>query len=185
MWSFVHLGFEFDSIQMQVTLPPNKKQRAIDAVESLLSVSTVSLNALESALGFLSYYCQVVPLGRPFLHQLFSLLCRCSECNCFRKIRIPRVAKEDLCWWRRFLESWSAVSLIQPSRQIPDVATDASGVKGIGSIYRRHIFSERIYPKHHANNINWKEMFATLHAFLLWHESWYGGLVCLACDNTA
>ena len=51
----VHLGFEFDSIQMQVTLPPNKKQRAIDAVESLFSVPTVSLNALESALGFLSH----------------------------------------------------------------------------------------------------------------------------------
>ena len=92
----VHLGFEFDSIQMQVTLPPNKKQRAIDAVESLLSVSTVSLNALESALGFLSYYCQVVPLGRPFLRQLFSLLCCCSEHHCSHKIWIPRVAKEDL-----------------------------------------------------------------------------------------
>ena len=51
----VHLGFEFDSIQMQVTLPLKQKQRAIDAVESLFSVPTVSLNALESALGFLSH----------------------------------------------------------------------------------------------------------------------------------
>jgi hypothetical protein len=28
-------------------------------------------------------------------------------------------------------------------------------------------------------------MFAVLHTFLLWHESWQGGLVRLACDNTA
>jgi len=32
----IHLGFEFDSINMQVRLPPNKTQRAIDAVNSLL-----------------------------------------------------------------------------------------------------------------------------------------------------
>ena len=60
----IHLGFQFDSIKMQVTLPSNKKQRALDAVESLLSSSTISLTALESALGFLSHCCQVVPLGR-------------------------------------------------------------------------------------------------------------------------
>ena len=128
---------------MPVTLPPNKKQRAIDAVESLLSVSTVSLNALESALGFLLHCCQVVPLGHPFLHQLFSLLCRCSEHNHFCKIRIPRVAKEDLHWWRRFLESWSTVSLIQPSHQIHDVTkADTSELRAL-AVYTEGIFSPK------------------------------------------
>src|SRR5436305_2138155 len=28
-------------------------------------------------------------------------------------------------------------------------------------------------------------MFAILHAFLLWHESWPSGSIRLACDNTA
>ena len=181
----VHLGFEFDSVKLQVTLPPNKKQRALDAVELLLSTSTISLTALESTLGFLSHCCQVVPLGRPFLRQLFSLLCRCNERHRFRKIRIPRAAKEDLRWWRRFLESWSAISMIQLSRETHDVATDASGIKGIGGIYRRQVFSEATPSRHRSKHIDWKEMFAVLHAFLLWHESWRGGLVRLACDNTA
>ena len=92
----VHLGFEFDSSAMEIRLPPNKKQRAVNAVNSLLSSSTVSLTNLESTLGFLSHCCQVVPLGRPFLRQLFSLLCRCTERHRFRRIRIPRAAKEDL-----------------------------------------------------------------------------------------
>jgi len=113
----VHLGFEFDSIKMQVTLPPNKKQRAVDVVELLLSASSVSISALESTLGFLSHCCQVVTLGRPFWRQLFSLLSRFSEGRRFRKIRIPRAIKEDLRRWQRFLESWSAVSMIQPFRE--------------------------------------------------------------------
>ena len=28
-------------------------------------------------------------------------------------------------------------------------------------------------------------MFAILHAFLLWHETWRGGVVWLACDNSS
>jgi Reverse transcriptase (RNA-dependent DNA polymerase) len=179
----VHLGFEFDSINMRVSLPLNKKRRALEAIEQLLSASSISISALESTLGFLSHCCQVVPLGRPFLRQLFSLLCQCNDNHRFHKIRVPRAAKEDLRWWRKFLGSWSAISMIQPSREIHDVATDASGVKGIGGVYRRHVFSERIAAKHHFKHIDWKEMYAVLHAFLLWHESWRGGLVRLACDN--
>ena len=129
---------------MQVSLPPNKKLRALDAINSLLSASTVSLQSLESTLGFLSHCCQVVPLGCPFLRQLFSLLCHCNGWCRFRKIRIPWSAKDDLRWWQWFLESWSAISMIQPSLEIHDIATDASGAKGIGGVYQRHVFSERI-----------------------------------------
>ena len=180
----VHLGFEFDTNKMQVTLPPNKRQRAIDAVDGLLSSPKITINALESTLGFLSHCCQVVPIGRPFLRHLFSLLCRCTERHRFRTIRIPHAAKEDLRWWQSFLQSWSSISMIQPSRTIHDVATDASGTKGLGGVYQRHVFSERTPARHRSKHIHWKEMFAVLHAFLLWHDCWRGGLVRLACDNT-
>ena len=169
----VHLGFEFDSSAMEIRLPPNKKQRALDAINSLLSSSTVSLSSLESTLGFLSHCCQVVPLGRPFLRHLYSLISRCTT---------QRAAK-DLRWWLRFLTSWSAVSMIQPSRPIYDIATDASGIKGIGGVFQRQVFSKRIPARHRLKHINWKEMFAVLYAFLLWHQSWRGGSVRLACDN--
>src|SRR5438876_5440912 len=75
----VHLGFEFDSKNMQVRLPPNKKQRALDAVNALLSSSTVTYAMLETTLGFLSHCCQVVPLGRPFRRNLFSQICRSNS----------------------------------------------------------------------------------------------------------
>jgi hypothetical protein len=178
-----HLGFEFDSMNMEVRLPPNKKTRARRAVEHLMNASSVSFAALEEVLGFLSHYCQVVPLGRPFLRQIFMLLDRKKNRLPSHRSRITPAVRKDLRWWMYFLTSWSSVSIIQLSRVTHDVATDASGVKGIGGVYRRRIFSERIPSRHSTKHINWKEMFAILHAFVLWHKEWAGGHVCLACDN--
>ena len=62
----IHLGFQFDSINMQVSLPPGKKQRAIDAVISLLSSPSISssiksflLDALSSVIFFFPSYIPV------------------------------------------------------------------------------------------------------------------------------
>lgn len=183
--TIVHLGFEFDSERMQVRLPQNKKQRAIDAVDSLLSSRSVTVTDLESTLGFLSHCCQVVPLGRPFLRNLFSSICRSNNLRSFRRICLSRAAHVDLRWWHQFLTSWSSISMILLSWASFDVATDASGRKGIGGVYCRQVFSERIPSRHKSKKIDWKKMFAVLHAFLLWHEEWSGGTVRLACDNSA
>ena len=179
-----HLGFELDSQNMEVRLPYNKKLRALNAVQILATMSSVSHTALEEALGFLSHCCQVVPLGRPFLRRLFSFLRRNTKRR-FLRIRIPAAAKNDIKWWLYFLSSWSSVSIIRLFRTNHDVATDASGVKGIGGIHNGRLFSERVPSRHREKHINWKEMFAILHAFVLWHKDWAGGRVRLACDNSA
>jgi hypothetical protein len=74
--------------------------------------------------------------------------------------------------------------MIRLSRTVHDVATDASGIKGIGGIYNKRVFSERVPARHRKKHINWKEIYAILHAFVLWHKEWAGGHIRLACDNT-
>src|SRR5277367_1167608 len=74
--------------------------------------------------------------------------------------------------------------MIQLSRTTFDVATDASGLKEIGRVHNHIVFSERMPSHHKAKKIDWKELFAILHAFMLWHERWKGGNVRLACDNS-
>lgn len=170
-------------MDMVVRLPTNKKQRALQIVQSLLNSKSAHYALLEQALGFLSHCCQVVPLGRPFLRNIFSLLHGKSRKSIH--IRLSRTAINDLQWWRIFLLSWSTVTIIQPSHVNHDTATDASGLKGIGGVYKGQIFSERIPSRHCKKHINFKEMFAILHAFVLWHEQWATGRVRLACDNTA
>ena len=179
-----HLGFEFDTLKMEVRLPAHKKLRAFQATQALIKANTVSVTLLEETLGFLSHCCQVVPLGKPFLRNLFPLLHR-SHNKSNQHIRIPKLAKQDLRWWLKFLAGWSAVSTIQPTRHNHDVATDASGLQGIGGIYNRQLFAQRIPARHRSKHINYKEMFAILHAFILWHRCWTTGRVRIACDNTA
>ena len=177
-----HLGFEFDSARMEVQLPPNKLKRAQQAVDFLLAHKSVSQSSLEEILGFLSHCCQVVPLGRPFLRQLFSLLRRKAR---YRRSRLNSSARADLRWWQLFLSHWSSISLVQLSRRQFDVSTDASGLKGIGGLYDGRIFASRVPSHHQRKHINWKEMFAVLHALILWHKEWIHGSVDVACDNTA
>ena len=177
-----HLGFEFDSINMEVRLPVNKKLRALRAVEHIAKVSSVTVASLEEVLGILSHCCQVVPLGRPFLRRLFSLLRRNESRHRFMRTQIPSSVRKDIRWWLYFLSSWSSISIIRLSRINHDAATDASGVKGIGGVCRRRIFSQRVPARHRKKHINWKEMFAILHAFVLWHQEWAGGRLRLACD---
>ena len=172
-----------NSIQW-VRLPHNKKLRALRAVHHLLTAHSVTYAALEEVLGFLSHCCQVIPLGRPFLRGLFALLRR-NKRRPFLRTRIPSSAKKDINWWVYFLSSWSSVSIIRLSRTNHDAATDASGVKGIGGVFSRRVFSDRIPGRHRQKHINWKETFAILHAFVLFHKQWAGGRLHLACDNTA
>jgi hypothetical protein len=177
-----HLGFQIDSDLMEVRLPPNKHARAVRAVSELASRKLVPQAFFEETLGFLSHCCQVIPLGRPFLRKLFSLLKRKSR---YRRIRLNSEAKQDLRWWTLFLSSWSTISLIQLSRVVFHVNTDASGLKGIGGVYDGRIFSSRVPSRHKEKHINWKEMFAVLHAVILWHKEWTYGSVDVACDNAA
>ena len=69
-----HPGFEFDSMRMEVCHPPNKKLHALTATQALLEAKTVMTATLDETLDFLSHCSQLIPLGRPFLHNLFSLL---------------------------------------------------------------------------------------------------------------
>ena len=177
-----HLGFQIDSNLMEVRLPPNKHARAVRAVSELALRKHVPQASFEETLGFLSHCCQVIPLGRPFLRQLFSLLKRKLRYRC---IHLNLEAKQELRWWTLFLSSWSTISLIQLSRTIFHVSTDASGLKGIGGVYDGRIFSSRVPSRHKDRHINWKEMFAILHALIIWHKEWANGSVDVACDNSA
>ena len=97
------------------------------------------------SLGFLSHCCQIVPLGRQFLRNVFALLHRTEKST---RIHISQAAKKDLRWWLTFLSSWSTITIIQSSRVNYDVAIDASGLKGIGGIYNSQIFSQRVPSCH-------------------------------------
>jgi len=73
-WVVDFTGIELDSNQMVARLPKDKHDRATYAVQRLLTTGAVTHRTLEKLLGFLSFRARVIPLGRPFLRNLFNLL---------------------------------------------------------------------------------------------------------------
>jgi len=184
-----HLGFIIDSSSMTATLPENKRNRATNLLTSMLQRKSVSVVMLESLLGFLSHCCEVVPVGRPFLRNIFNMLNQAKnanrETNPYRYIKVTKHARRDILWWLVFLRYWSRVTIIQETRKVFHVWTDASGKKGIGGHYNTHLFASHVPRRHRHKHINWKEMFAVLHALFLWHKHWENGKLIVHCDNRA
>jgi hypothetical protein len=183
-WVVDFTGIELDSDQMVARLPKDKHDRATLAVQQLLSTTAVTHRTLEKLLGFLSFCAKVIPLGRPFLRNLFNLLQRLSHLHPGAMRKISPAARRDLLWWMTLLPQWSGVLLIHPTRHHTTIYTDASGVKGIGGWWDTHAFSTRLPRNHRTKLIDWKEAYAVLFAFAKWSHLWSGHAVTIMCDNT-
>ena len=177
----MHLGFEIDSEAMEVRLSQNKRDRAIKVITTLTHKSSITFKQADELLGFLSHCCQVIPLGRPFLCTSFSLHRTVGRRHKSSRTHIPSKVKQDLRWWNILLESHSIASR---ERHTHEIWTDTSGKKGIGGWNKSELFSTRVPSRHRKKHINFKEMFAVLHAFILWHEQWSHGKLILYCDNS-
>ena len=91
----IHLGFEFDSLKIEIRVPHNKHSHAMHIITDLLKAKSITYTMLDEALDFLSHYCQVVLLGHPFLRNIFSVLRRIPSSRSFRTC-LSRAAKKDL-----------------------------------------------------------------------------------------
>jgi len=179
------LGLLFNSHDMIVTLPEDKRRRALLAVRQVLSEGSISHRSLEKLLGFLSFCARVIPLGRPFLRNLFNLLRQLEHIKSTSRRRLSAPAKRDLQWWSLLLPSWSRVQLINPARPQVHLYTDASGTKGIGGWWSSFAFSARVPRRYRHKLIDWREAYAILFAFAKWSAHWHGYTVVIHCDNSA
>ena len=88
---------------MIARLPKDKYNRAIAGVQHLLKAGAVNHRTLENLLGFLSFCAKVVPLGRPFLRNLFNLLQRLSHLHPHAIRSLSPAGRRDLLWWMTLL----------------------------------------------------------------------------------
>jgi hypothetical protein len=191
-------GIELDTLAMEARLPPAKLHKAIELVEHALKKGKLNLLELQSLIGFLSFCCKVVPLGRSFLRRLYDATGSYlrSESGTKRR-RLTAEMKADLRWWKQFLPSWNGIAIIRPTREHRFLWTDASGNEGLGGYYLptstaplseltwSSAFSKP-HPRHHRHkHINYKEMLAILTAFRLWLPEFSCKHIAIYTDNTA
>jgi hypothetical protein len=129
-------GIELDTLAMEARLPSAKLLKATELVEHALKKGKLNLQELQSLIGFLSFCCKVVPLGRSFLRRLYDATSSYprSESGTKRR-RLTAEMKADLRWWQRFLPSWNGIAIIRPARATLLAWTDASGHDGLGGYF--------------------------------------------------
>ena len=178
-------GIELDSCNMIARLPPDKHHRALNAVITMLERGSTNFITLRSTLGFLSFCARVIPLGRPFLRNLFNFLFIVSGTTKNRHTprKLSANAKRDLKFWALFLSKWDGIRIICPHRRKFYIYTDASGSKGIGGWWGPNAFSSRMPRRHRSKHINWKEAYAILFALACWAEQLSGCSITFMCDN--
>ena len=170
----IHLGFEIDSLRMEVHLFRNKHSLALHTITDLLKAKSITYSMLDEALSS-SYHIAVKwsPWDVLFFTTSFP-----------RSVAFVLLVHFVRVYLARCKEGYSMMAdislLLVHNLSDPiisnNVATHASGTKGIGGIYNKQLFFDRV-PRHRKKHINWREMFAIFHAFVLWHEQWVVGRV--------
>jgi hypothetical protein len=97
--------------------------------------------------------------------------------------RIPRTACRDITWWSTFASAWNGIYFISPHRTNINLYTDASGSKGIGGVLNSNWFSARLPKRYMKRDIQFKELFAVIHAILCWGKDFRGKHVSFHIDN--
>ncbi|KAF5384159.1 hypothetical protein D9615_003180 [Tricholomella constricta] len=177
------LGLELDSLAMEARLPSDKLAYLTELLDTWALKKQCTLRELQALTGFLQFASQVIPKSRTFIRRLFDF--SCTFTSPFATRHIPKSAMSDIHWWRTFSSHWNGVMLITPSLPSLSIYTDASGSKGLGGIMNDQWFSARTPRRHRPRDIQFKEIFAVLHAILCWGDNWSGHHITFFCDNGA
>jgi hypothetical protein len=166
---------------MEARLPNEKLGYLRDLLLEWLSHRRCSLRDLQQLIGFLQFCSQVIPHSRAFLRRLINFS---TTFKSHRAIRhLPAYARAEIRWWHVYAFRWNGVRLIAPLCETVHVYTDASGKKGIGGIFGREWFSSRIPRRFRDRDIQFKEIYAVLHAILRWGHLWRHKHVVFHIDN--
>jgi hypothetical protein len=187
-----YIGFEWDTIQMEVRITDIKRQELTDTLSQWEQKATATLQELQSISHKLLFYTHVVRTGRTFIQSLLYLQRRISKPH--HIVRITQQAKCDIRFWRQLLHNWNGVSMLTRAPAAFTIATDASGGVGAGG-YSRELHSWFHFPwqKHHTRSfeepetelsINWKELYAIIICAATYGKHWSGHTVNILCDNT-
>ena len=136
-------------------------------------------------IGHLNHLCQVLPLGKAFINNLFPLA---SHMRQGQVRRLNNAARLDLAWWQFMINNWKGTSIQQflllqePSHHL---YTDASGSWGCGA-YSLPVWLQFSWPKvNPLHSIALKELYPIVLACAVWGHQWSGTYILCHSDNAA
>ena len=103
-------GLEVCSVMMEVRLPQDKLDKALQLIQLCCNKRTIKLQQLQSLIGTLSFATKAVVAGRMFLCRLIDLTIGATNKN--HHINVNSQARLDLRAWQEFLLKFNGRGLI-------------------------------------------------------------------------
>ena len=184
-----YLGLQIDSVRQEVSVPPEKLQSIKAKIEDALVRRKLTLKEMQSLIGSLSFICNAVAPGRPFIRRLIDLTCGVRKS--WHRIRLTEGVKSDLRMWLLFLKEYNGVSIFQNQYWVGtgdiQLYTDASGGIGFGGYWAGRWFQGKWPQVVQLENrsIAWRELFPIVVAVVLWGHRMQGKRILLRSDNMA
>ena len=185
------LGFEIDSIAMEVRLPQVKVRKLQSEIAGWEHKHSCLKKELESLVGKLAHACKVVRPGKTFLRNLYQKLAETAQP--YHHIRFNVPVRSDLMWWTLFMRTWNGMSMLReyrPWRADFEICTDASGSFGCGAVWgKRWLQAE--WSKTYAeapqergeDGITPKELVPIIMSCAIWGPQWRQSSILVHCDN--
>ena len=193
-----YLGIQFDSLTMEMSVPPEKITEVKADIGKWINKSTISKRELQSLLGKLFWVARVVKYARPFMGRLLDQLRSLSKVHDGKKVKFLKESKKDVKWWAEYLEHFNGVTMIVNEDPIPLTyeqlldspytlcagdATPSGGGAWHGSEYWCGELPAWLLDP--AIPIHLKEFWVMIVSAKVWGESWTGKTITLFCDNDA
>ena len=178
------IGVLFDTLNLSMSIDPERVQEAVDRCKKFLSATKVTLHQLQSFLGKLFHAVKCTASARVFLSRLLDLL---REATVSHVVTVSEEARSDARWCASFLTAFNGITLAKPG-VATSVAFVDSCLTGGGGVCQGHGFFSYEYPVGILDchfSISSLECYNLLVALRLWVCSWTGQHVLHYCDNAA
>ena len=191
-----YLGVQFNSISMQMAVPPEKLAEIKEEIRRWERKTTITKKELQSLLGKLFWVAKVIRYARAFMGRLLEQLRSVDKIHDSKRIKLSEESKRDIRWWNSFLEVFNGISMIINEDPIPlsydqlldtphDIMAGDATPTGGGAWHGKEYFSGSL-PSHLLDPqlpIHLKEFWVLIVAAKMWGDRWSGRTIVLYCDN--
>ena len=194
----VYLGVMFDTVAMEMRVPPDKLTELKAEIKTWVRKTTITKKGLQSLLGKLFWVSKVVRYARAFIGRLLQQLRSLASTKDHIKVKLTVESRKDLVWWSSYLEHFNGIQMIinedpflltldqMMDRPLEVCAGDATPMGG--GAWHGHYFWCRELPAHLQDPgipIHLKEFWVVIVSARLWGDSWSGKCITIWCDNDA
>ena len=197
------LGYNYDTTGVpDVSVPPNKVQKALDPIQKMLRCKHATRKQLEKLIGLLIWISMVVFPAKAFVRRLEQVL-HLDSVNDDDIVYLGDYVLADLRWWAKLLRSGALIGvpvkwlLKQPDDADVVVKTDAASLVGVGGwstegkafqvkledVKWDWAVEHRPSLKNHGVAIQVLELMGSLVAARLWSKNWHLKSVTFFNDN--